>query len=135
MLQLADLLLIITADLFLLGHGNGVDHGLADVGLLGNANLAVDKAGSVVALGILGALAIVLWLLNSAVASTSSSTGSGVGTVSVVVVVAFELGGGAAGLVVQGLIGVGADRVADLDALEVVSVRAVGLVNGVANSL
>ena len=135
MLQLADLLLIITADLLLLGNGDSVDDSLANLSLLRNAHLVVDDTGSVVALGALGTLAVVFRFLDSSISSSNGSSSSiSTASVSVVVVVALELGGGAAGLVVQGLVDVRADRVADLDALEVVPVGAVGLVHGVANT-
>jgi hypothetical protein len=76
LLQFANFLLVVAADLLLLRDGRSVHQLVADLLILRNANFVVDDTRSVVTLSVVGALAVVLVIVVVASVSANGISGS-----------------------------------------------------------
>ena len=76
LLQFANFLLVVAADLLLLRDGRSVHQLVADLLILRNANFVVDDTRSVVTLSVIGALAVVLVIVVVASVSANGISGS-----------------------------------------------------------
>lgn len=76
LLQFANFLLVVAADLLLFRDGRSVHQLVADLLILRNANFVVDDTRSVVTLSVVGALAVVLVIVVVASVSANGISGS-----------------------------------------------------------